>query len=225
MGDHAARAAGTPYARLFWDLDGTLTDPREGIVRSAAAALARLGGSVDPALLDRFIGPPLARSFRTYGGLDADEAALAVRYYRERYEAVGWRENRLVPGIDALLADLGRAGVRMAVATVKPRPTAERILAMFGLLSYFERVHAPEVAEIGMDKGEVLGRAVGGRIWPGPGRAAMIGDHEDDMRAARHWGLAGIAVLYGYGDRQALMDASPVATAADVAALRALLTP
>lgn len=213
------------YRKLFWDLDGTLTDPRDGIVRSVTYALERLGRTVDPQTLELFIGPPLARSFRAHYGLGDKELARAVALYRERYGRVGWRENHPVPGIEPLLGDLARGGVTMAVATLKPRPMAERILDHFGLSAFFDGVYGPAPETALADKGDILGEALAGRPWGGPGRAAMIGDHEDDVRAARRWGLDGVAVLYGYGERGALLAAGPTVTAVDSDALRAILLP
>lgn len=214
-----------PYRQLFWDLDGTLTDPRDGIVRSVTYALERLGRTVDRRTLERFIGPPLAHSFRVHYGLGDEELAQAVALYRERYGRIGWRENRPVAGIEPLLRDLARRGVAMAVATLKPRPLAERILDHFGLRPLFAGVYAPAPEIALADKRELLGEALAGRPWGGPGRAAMVGDHEDDVRAAHRWNLDSVAVLYGYGERAALLAAGPTATAVDADALRAILLP
>jgi phosphoglycolate phosphatase len=213
----------TRYDRLFWDLDGTIADSREGMLRSVAYALEALGRTVDDGTLERFLGPPVVRSFRAFYGLDGEELSRAVSLYRDRYLQLGWRESRVMPGIGTLLEDLRRAGVPMAVATVKPRPAAGRILAHLGLSACFDALYAPSAYGLAVDKSDVLAMAVGGQTWQGPGCAAMVGDHEDDMRAARARGLDGIAVLYGYGDRQALRAASPTAMAADAADLRRVL--
>ena len=117
------------YPLLFWDLDGTLTDPKEGITQSVQHALRRLGLPVPPADdLTRFIGPPLLDSFQALCHLDEATARQAIAYYRERFEVRGLFENEVYPDIPPLLADLGKAGVRMAVATSKPLGPALRIL-------------------------------------------------------------------------------------------------
>jgi phosphoglycolate phosphatase len=211
------------YGHLYWDLDGTLTDPRQGMVRCLEYALGQLGRAVDHERIERFIGPPLARTLSEQYGLEGEELARAVALYRERYQRLGWRENAPVPGIEALLSDLAAGGTVMAVATVKPWPMAERILTTFGLRGFFRAVHGPSPQAQFADKADILGQALGARPWAGPGRAAMIGDHEEDMRAARQWRLDGIAVLYGYGDRDAMLAELPVASAASVAELRTLL--
>lgn len=216
-------APALPYAQLFWDLDGTITDSYDGIVRSVMFALQQLGRKVEETTLDRFAGPPLVRSFQMFYGLEGEELARAVDLYRDRYLRVGWQESHLVPGVGRLLRDLHRTGVPMSVATVKPRSTAERILDHFRILRCFDAVHGPAAYGLAVDKTDVLGEALGGGAWQGPGRAAMIGDHEEDMRAAKTFGVDGIAVLYGYGDRQALLAAKPAAIAADAGDLRRLL--
>jgi phosphoglycolate phosphatase len=221
----SARLRALRYGRLFWDLDGTLTDPRDGIVRSVAHALAALDIPVDPGGLPRFIGPSLARSFREQYGLQGDALEHALALYRERYARMGWRENVPVAGIAELLGDLGRAGARMAVATLKPKPMAERILAHFGLRRHFEAVYGADPALFAQDKSEILVAALAASAPPGGARSVMIGDHEDDVRAARRCGIDAIAVAWGYGDGEAVRGAAPTAVAPDVADLRRLLLP
>lgn len=71
---------------LFFDLDGTLTDPMQGITRSVQYALRHFGiDEPDLRKLCPFIGPPLADSFRERYGMSDAEAAEAVAKYREYY--------------------------------------------------------------------------------------------------------------------------------------------
>jgi phosphoglycolate phosphatase len=212
------------YAYLYWDLDGTLTDPREGIVRCVRYALAGIG--VDPGSdsLEHFIGPPLEASFSEHFGLRGADLSRAVALYRERFEQVGWRENRPIAGVASLLGDLKAAGTVMAVATAKPTPYAERILAHFGLRSFFTAVYGSRLGEPGWNKTAVLQRALAGRAAETRAGTAMIGDHPDDLQAARACGVAGVAVTYGYGREEALAALRPAALVHDVAELRAWLT-
>lgn len=213
------------YARLYWDLDGTLTDPREGIVRSVRYALAGMGIAVGAAPLESFIGPPLEASFAERYGLRGADLARAVALYRERFERVGWRENRPIPGIASLLRDLKASGTVMAVATAKPTPYAEQILAHFGLRSYFAAVHGSRLGEPGWTKTTVLTRALAGSSQDERTGTAMVGDHPDDVRAAQACGVHAVAVTYGYGPKDALATLQPAALVHDVAQLRAWLMP
>jgi len=212
------------YPLLFWDLDGTLTDPKEGITRSVQHALLRLGLSApDPDALTPFIGPPLLASFQELCGLDAARARQAVRYYRERFEVQGIFENKVYPEIPPLLEELQGLGARMAVATSKPLPLAERILEHFDLRQRFYGVFAADLGGHVSTKRDVLALAVRGLGDAERACAAMIGDHPVDVEAAHHHGLTAIAVLYGYGDPERLCDAEPQFLAASVDELQALL--
>src|SRR6201990_3006113 len=98
---------------LFFDLDGTLTDPKPGITGSIQYALAKLcppAPSRDaPA---GCIGPPLRASFATLLGGE-EHADRGVELYRERFGDIGLFENSVYPEIGGVLAKLSQSGVRM----------------------------------------------------------------------------------------------------------------
>ncbi len=186
---------------LFFDLDGTLTDPREGILRSIRHALDRLGREVpdDEALLD-CIGPPLLDTFRKLVGEDASRDALA--HYRERFAASGWQENRLIDGIGGALGRLSERGAVLYVATSKPRIYAERIVTHFGLGEYFAAVFGAELDGTRADKRELLHYA---KRMTGVGDdAAMIGDRRFDILGGRANGMRTVGVTWGFGSRREL---------------------
>lgn len=129
------------YRHLLFDLDGTLTDPMEGITRSVQYALRHFGIEVsDLRELCPFIGPPFAESFRTFYGFDDRQISEAVAVSREYFTEKGIFENRLYDGMDELLDTLASNGYTLCVATSKPRVFAERILDHFGIAPYFSFV-------------------------------------------------------------------------------------
>jgi phosphoglycolate phosphatase len=210
-----------PYRAVLFDLDGTLTDPIVGIQRSVAYAAERVARpSPDEAALRAWVGPPLRDSFLRHL-TDAALADAAVAAYRERYVTHGMYENEVYPGIPELLAALRAAGARLFVATSKIRVPTEGILAHFGLAAFFEAVGAPEPHDTA-DKAEVIAslRETIGADW---GAAVMVGDTPYDVLGARSNGLGCIAVGYGYGTREALEAARPLAIADSVASLGELL--
>ncbi|MDJ0778606.1 MAG: HAD hydrolase-like protein [Gammaproteobacteria bacterium] len=191
---------------LLFDLDGTLTDPREGILASLRHALAQLSIDVaDDRALENCIGPPLRDAL---AGLLPDPAQIepAVRHYRERFDGIGWRENRVYDGIAESLALLGSRGHRCFVATSKPTVFADRIIAHFGLGEFFLRVYGSELDGRRGDKTELLAW-----IRQHEGLAAadtvMIGDRKFDMIGARNHGMRAIGVLWGYGSADELRGA------------------
>ena len=191
---------------IYFDLDGTLTDPKIGITRSIRYALTELGleaPSEDE--LTWCIGPPLLASLKRLVGTD-ELADLALSLYRKRFSEIGLYENGVYPQIEAVLATLRQSGHRLFVATSKPGVYAERIIDHFNLTVYFERVFGSELDGVRVDKTELLSYALS-EASQDPARAVMIGDRSHDIVGARNNGMTAIGVLYGYGSRQELMDA------------------
>jgi phosphoglycolate phosphatase len=192
---------------IYFDLDGTLTDPKPGITRSIQYALQKLDHPTMPTEdeLTWCIGPPLRASFVRLLGAETS-ADLAVSYYRERFSDVGLYENGVYDGIGAVLTKLGAAGHRLFVATSKPHVFAERIIDHFGLRDHFERVFGSELDGTRVDKSHLLEYALK-QASVDPARTLMIGDRSHDMVGAKNNGMKGIGVLYGYGTRDELLDA------------------
>jgi len=193
---------------VLLDLDGTLTDPREGIARCIGHALRGLGVAVPPeeALL-RYIGPPLADAFRELLPDPSEpRVARAVALYRERFRDAGLLENRVYAGIPELLEGIARRGWRAAIATSKPRVFAERIARHFGLRARLGAVYGSELDGRRVRKDELLAHALEGE-GVAPADAVMVGDRHHDVEGARANGLASIGVTWGYGSREELVRA------------------
>jgi phosphoglycolate phosphatase len=192
---------------IFFDLDGTLTDPKPGITRSIRYALQRLGRPAIPSEdeLTWCIGPPLRSSFVTLLGGE-ESADRAVSLYRERFSDIGLYENAAYAGIDDVLTALRQSGHRMFVATSKAHVFADRIIDHFGLRDHFERVFGAELDGTRVHKSDLLEYALK-KTSTDPSRAVMIGDRSHDMVGARNNGMKGIGVLYGYGSRDELTAA------------------
>lgn len=210
---------------LFWDLDGTLTDPYEGITRSVAYALGFFDIEVpDRTVLCPFIGPPLKDSFMRFYGFSPSDADLAIVRYREYFADKGLFENTVYPGIPALLDALKRAGRRHILATSKPGVFAERILDHFGLSPYFSAIAGSDLEGKRVKKEDVLRHALE-LTKAKPAQSLMIGDREYDVHGARLVGMDCIGVTYGYGSEQELLDSGAAALADSAEALRRLLLP
>ena len=210
---------------VIFDLDGTLTDPREGITRSFAHALEVLGYAV-PALseLTRFIGPPTREVLaELLGTQDSERIEKGVAIYRERFAAVGLFENEAYAGMNELLAELALRGHTLWVCTSKPGVYAQRIAEHFGFTRSLRAVYGCELDGTRADKPDLLAYLLERESIPAA-RAVMIGDRLHDIRAARLCGLRSIGVLYGFGSREELVEAgadqlcSTVAELADVIA-------
>jgi phosphoglycolate phosphatase len=211
-----------PPRRVLFDLDGTLSDPRPGITGAVQHALTRMGiVEADPARLTGFIGPPLGLSFERYYGLGEAAARVAVEHYREYFGTRGLYENALYPGIAGLLAELQERGTRLALVTVKPTRYAERILEHFRIARHFEAMVGTEMSELRASKEQIVGDGL--RRLGGADGAVVVGDREDDVKAARRHGVPSVGVAYGYGGRDELERAAPTLVVDSVAELRETL--
>ena len=209
---------------VLFDLDGTLTDPFEGITRSIQHALEKMSArAVEAADLRWCIGPPLWDSFRVLLETD-DKAQLdeAVAHYRERYTVTGLYENSLIQGIPEVLAELTGAGVKLHVCTSKPHAYAGKIVEHFGLMPHFGKVYGSELDGTRSAKAELIAHVLSEEGLAAE-ETAMIGDRKHDLIGANANGVKGVGVLWGYGSREELAAENPVLIAERPADLERLL--
>jgi phosphoglycolate phosphatase len=195
--------------RLFFDLDGTLTDPRPGIVRCMRYALGKLGAACphDDVLASLGIGPSLRGTFATLlGTTNRDLVERALALYREQYGETGLFENAVYDGVVAMLERARPSASATFVATLKPKVYADRIVRRFGLAHYFTGVYGSELTGKYDDKTDLLAHLLE-REQIRAADAVMIGDRAGDIVAARAHGIPSIGVLWGYGSRSELADA------------------
>jgi phosphoglycolate phosphatase len=199
-------SAETTKGVLLVDLDGTLTDPAEGIVGSFRHALVAMGRPAPRAQeLTWIIGPPLRRSFaELLGGPRKVEAALAI--YRERYGSTGLFEASVYDGVPAALEALRHAGARLVLCTSKPRVYALRILERFGLERYFEAAYGAELDGRFDDKGDLIAHILAEERIASEA-CVMWGDRKHDVIGAGRHGIPTIGALWGYGGEAELTAA------------------
>lgn len=212
------------YKYLLFDLDGTLTDPYEGITKSVRYALDAFGIKDEPLeKLKKFIGPPLKESFMEFYGFKEDQAFDAVAKYRERFNEIGIYENRLYDGINPLLCQLKQSGYVLAIASSKPTVFVERILEYFHIDGYFDHVTGSFLDGRRTKKSEVIEAVIDALHITDRGEALMIGDRLHDVRGAKEAGLDCLGVAFGYGGREELEKAGAMAVADTVEQLKAYL--
>ena len=188
------------------DLDGTLVDPKPGLIGSVQYALTKLGYAVPPAEeLLWLIGPPFRVSFpKLLGTPELTEAAIG--HYRESYFNGGMFDAIVYDGVPAALDALSGAGCRLFVATSKPHYYARPILERFDLTRRFAGIHGPELDGTNDHKHDLIAHTIaqhGVRAQS----AIMIGDREFDVLAAKRNGIPTIGVTWGYGSRAELQTA------------------
>lgn len=190
---------------LFFDLDGTLTDPKPGITACIQFALQELAHPVPSQdELEWCIGPPLLENFRVLVG--PEDAQAAVDLYRERFSEVGLFENAVYPGVASMLAEARGRGASLFVASSKPRVFVTRILEHFSLAEYFTGVFGSELDGTRTDKAELLAFALR-ESGASADRSTMIGDRSHDAIGALHNRMDFVGALYGYGSQHELRAA------------------
>ena len=190
-------------------MDGTLTNPKEGITKSVQYALRHFGIDIaDPDTLTPYIGPPLIPSFVAFHGLTQEQAQEALQVYRQRFASVGLFENEILTGVPEMLHALKQKGRFLAVASSKPEAYVIRILEHFDLLQYFDEVVGASMDEKRSAKKDVIEEAMR-RMGQAPGDPSilMIGDRMHDVEGARLCGLDSLGIYTGFAEEGELEDA------------------
>lgn len=193
---------------LLFDLDGTLTDPKEGITKSVRHALHAFG--IEAENLDDlccFIGPPLKDSFMEYYGFTESEAQKAVEIFRDYFSSQGIFENKVYEGTRESLKALVKSGKKLYVASSKPEVFVRMILEHFELDSYFEFMGGADFEEIRVKKADVIRYVLDTCEIRDISKTVMIGDRKHDILGAKEFGMESVGVLYGYGSREELTEA------------------
>lgn len=195
------------YKYILFDLDGTLTDPFEGITKSFQYALNSFGIEAKQEELTRVIGPPLIDAFCNFYGFDEESGRQAVDKYRERFADIGWRENKLLGGVDKMLSSLKRNGATIALSTAKPYVFAEKIIKEFNIDKYFDVVVGAELDGSINTKTQVIAKTLQLLGNPLPHKTVMVGDRSNDVLGARACGIECIGVKVGYAEEGELETA------------------
>ena len=184
---------------VLFDLDGTLTDPAEGITKSVAFALDRFGIYVsDLSVLNVFIGPPLTDSFKKYFDFTDEQAKFALDTYREYFSVYGLYENEVYKGIPEMLGRLQEKGIRVCLATSKPEKYSVKILEHFDLKKYFYFIAGNTMDETRSRKDLLIKHIFDSNPDFKPEETIMVGDRIYDVEGAHDFGIKAIGVSYGY---------------------------
>lgn len=217
------------YKYLLFDLDGTLTDPKEGITTSVQYALKAYG--IEEPDLDKltpFIGPPLRESFMKFYGFHEAQAEDAVAKYREWFAPTGIFQNEIYPGTEEMLREMKDAGMILAVASSKPQVFVEKILHHFSIYDYFQVIVGSELDGTRDSKEEVVEEALR-QLQEGNGaplakeKTVMVGDRKFDIIGGREHGLVTVGVSFGYAKEGELEEAGADYIVDTVEELRRLL--
>ncbi|WP_281164432.1 HAD hydrolase-like protein [Liquorilactobacillus sicerae] len=213
------------YQSVFFDLDGTLTDPQAGITKSIAYALQAFGIEVrDLNSLTKFIGPALKDSLMKFYNFSEADAIKGIKKYREYYSRQGMYDIQLIPGITDLLKKLKHQHQQLFIATAKPTFFAIKILDHFDLSQYFDGIFGSNLDGTRAQKSEVITYGLQQTKLIPSQQIAMVGDRSYDIQGAKENHLTAIGVLYGYGSQQELTAAGVDHLVSNVHQLSQVLT-
>lgn len=202
------------YQYLLFDLDGTLTDSAEGIIKCVQYALEKMGIiENDTEKLKVFVGPPLQESFRNVYGFDEESTEKAIVYYRERFKPIGMFENAVYDGIPEMLKKMKKEGKVNLIASSKPEAFVKTILEHFHIAQYFDIIVGASMDNSRNTKEAVIEEALlqlkivdqGGQYCND--KCVMIGDRKYDIHGAKCFGLRSIGVSYGFAPEGELKEA------------------
>jgi len=214
------------YHIIIFDLDGTLTDSQDGIIKSIQYALSRFYiEENETEKLRKFIGPPLRDSFKRHFGFDDEMAEKAVEYYREYFGDKGIYENRLYGNIPELIQDLKCHEKRLLIASTKASFYMEKVLRHFSLDGYFESAVGSNMDGTMSNKGDIIRKALQSINYDSGDSIVMVGDRGLDIEGAKKNRIDSIAVTYGYGSIDELNEAGPDFIVENVNELGRLLIP
>lgn len=191
---------------ILFDLDGTLTEPKEGITKSFQYALQSFGIKEDNLdNLEKVIGPPLKGSFMEFYGFDEEKANQGVAKYRERFETIGWKENALFEGIPEMLASL--KGKKLAIASSKPTVFVEKICEYFDIKKYFDVIVGSNLDGTNCEKIDIITKVFEQFNISDKSQMIMVGDRKFDVIGGHEFGIEVIGVNYGYAQENELRNA------------------
>lgn len=187
---------------VLFDVDGTLTDPLEGIVNAILYALPHMGIELpaDPRELHVLVGPPMLESLQEYYHLTAEQAQHMLAIYREYYSEKGLFEATIHPGIPELLQALYDRGIQIHTATSKPIEYVERLLAHFDLRKYFTFLGADDLACSRHSKDAVMAYVLENVPDITPENTVMVGDRKFDVLSAHRIGLRTVGCAFGHAE-------------------------
>lgn len=211
------------YQYILFDLDGTLTDSREGVVGSVKYALRKMGKPIPSEKeLNKFLGPPLQDMYQELCGFTPEEAERGIVFFRERYNTIGKFENAAAPGAPELLEELKKRGYVLALASSKPEDMCRAICERYGLAPWLDVISGSPPEE-DWKKADVIRETLTrlGLTDAGREQILMVGDRKYDVLGAAEFGMDCVGVeFFGYAEENELRDAGAVAVVQTVEQLR-----
>ncbi len=208
---------------VIFDFDGTVADTGPGVRNAVKYALNEYKMPIYEERLNEFLGPPLYMTFEGMYGISHELASDIVDTYRVYYADKGVYEVEAYPGMLDLLKELKDAGIKLAVASSKPKHFLDVGVPFIGVDKYFDVVVGPDLKNTEPNKTQLV-RMACERLGIEPSKSVvMIGDRFYDIEGGATAGVTTIGVEYGFGKRSEFEEYNADYIASDVAELRNIL--
>lgn len=189
------------YDYILFDLDGTVTDSKPGIITCIKYALDGKGIKYpDESIFDKMVGPPFRVSMKEFLGLDMPVIEQLISLYRGKYEVDGWKDCRIYDGMTDVFKTLKAAGKRLAIATSKPQKFTDIMIGGLELDKYFDFVGGATCDASKETKADVINLVLENLQAQDKSKVLMIGDRLYDIEGAHIVGVDCAAVMWGYGN-------------------------
>lgn len=194
------------YKYIIFDLDGTLSDSKEGITKSVQYALKKVGIIEDDLdNLNHFVGPPMVEEYMKSYGMSKEKAFETLDYYRERYVPTGIYETKIYPGIKEILEALKQNSFKMGMATSKPEGMAEEVAKYLEIFDYFDIICGADLHGPIQSKASVLNKLFETSDFKKE-ESVLIGDTKFDVEGANEVGIDSLGVSWGTGTKKEMLD-------------------
>ena len=193
----------SPWTCVLWDVDGTIVDASDGILRRLTIALEHFGKRPPTrGELVHWIGPPMFESFQVNVGMSPAEASEAVAFYRVLGKKDGYTTGaRLFDGIGELVRDVAAAGIPQATASSKPEIQVVALMDHFDLSSSLTAtVGATQDEKTLSAKADIVAESLRRLQVAGvdTSRPVLVGDRHHDVEGGAEHGVPVIFVRWGF---------------------------
>uniref|UniRef100_A0A7V3N5S1 HAD family hydrolase n=1 Tax=candidate division CPR3 bacterium TaxID=2268181 RepID=A0A7V3N5S1_UNCC3 len=195
---------------VIFDLDGTVVDSADDIIECLKHSYSFVPEYKDVTIERKVIGPPLVEMIKTITpGIKEDQIKMVIEEYRKCYDLCDFSRTLLFPGVRELLHSLCSVGIKVFLITNKPIFPTYRILEKVSIHHFFTDIVTPDIKQgESMNKKEMVKYLI--EKWKLEKEGTLfISDRASDIHAAHENGVAAIGVLYGYSNRDEIVESQP----------------
>lgn len=189
------------YKNIIFDLDGTLVNSSEEVLKCFEKAFEKADFKIDEKrLTSDVIGPPLLEIIKSIAPnlQDENKVSEVIQNFRNFYDYSENDISVMYDGIYDLLRELKNSDCKLFIATFKPDIPTQRLIRKFNLETFFDDIYTIDKFGKKITKEEMI-KDIMSKYNLKKEETVMIGDAASDMIAAKGAEIKGLGVLWGYG--------------------------